>query len=98
MIVYGLWFGGSCYRDPENRDLEVFPSLVAARTAFLARYQYGIWQRSRFAFVHRMPVQVLTPCVGADCSMLLYAGLDRLTDPSWRLCVGPRGGIRIERL
>lgn len=30
MTLYGLWFGGSCYRDPDDCDLEAFASLRQA--------------------------------------------------------------------
>jgi hypothetical protein len=98
VIVYGLWFGGSSYSTPDHDDPEAFASLAAARTAFLDRYRYGYWQRSRFAYVHRLHDVLLTPCVDATCFMLLYACPDQLTDPRWRLCLGPREGIRTERL
>ncbi|NRQ38792.1 hypothetical protein HII36_44265 [Nonomuraea sp. NN258] len=97
MAVYGLWFGGSGYSPSDDADLEEFTSIRHARSALIERYRYRYWQRSRFAYVHRDAAELLTPCVGEDCSILLYSSPGSLDCPERRLSLGPRGGVRSER-
>ncbi|MFC0861685.1 hypothetical protein ACFHYQ_05170 [Sphaerimonospora cavernae] len=94
---FGLWHGGSGYGPPEPDDLEEFSSLAEARSKLLDRYHYGHWQRSRFAFTGREVAEVLTPCVGDDCEIMLYGSRDGLDYPDRRIFLGPRGGVRVER-
>ncbi|MFI9559127.1 hypothetical protein [Nonomuraea endophytica] len=98
MRVYGLWFGGASYSDPDDSDLEEFASITDAREKLLDRYWHGYWQRSRFNFVERTPTDMLTPSVTQSSEMLLYRSRDSLDSPDWRLSFGPRGGARLERL
>lgn len=96
---YGVWHGGNGYglSDIET-DMEQFGSLVDARGALYDR----CWEGSscnRFEYVNREPENVMTPAVGDDTCIHLYATPD--TDPALPdRCVhfGPRGGVRIQRL
>lgn len=97
---YGLWYGGNGYAlsDPES-DMERFESLQEAKDALHDRYHDGYFSRQRFDYVNREPESVLTPAVGDDSCMHLFASPD--SDPSLpdrRVYFGPRGGIRTERL
>ncbi|GAA2653585.1 hypothetical protein [Nonomuraea recticatena] len=98
MRVYGLWFGGASYTNPDDSDLEEFASITDAREKLLDRYWRGCWQRSRFNFVARTPTDTLTPGVALSSEILLYRSRDSLDCPGWRLSFGPRGGARLERL
>ncbi|MCG5215499.1 hypothetical protein [Streptosporangium sp. KLBMP 9127] len=96
MRWYGLWHGGNGYSPPDPGDLEEFSSLADARTKLLDRYSHGYWHRSHFAFVEREPVTVLTPCVSADCEIVLYGSYAVLDQPARRIFLGSRGGARAE--
>ncbi|GAB3726758.1 hypothetical protein GCM10027590_32310 [Nocardiopsis nanhaiensis] len=97
---YGLWHSGNGYglTDPES-DMEQFSSLQAAKDALAARYHLGYSFRQRFQFVNREPESVLTPVVGSDSCLHLFASPD--SDPALpdrHVYFGPRGGVRVERL
>ncbi|GAA2324008.1 hypothetical protein GCM10010149_91680 [Nonomuraea roseoviolacea subsp. roseoviolacea] len=95
---FGLWHGGSGYSLAEDHDLEQFSSLEDAKRKLTERHRRGYRQRSRFDFVHREPAEVLTPCVGDDCEITLYRSRDGGGWPDARVYLGPRGGVRFERL
>ena len=97
---YGLWYGGNGYAlsDPES-DMERFGSLRDAEDALHDRYHDGYSSRQRFEYVNRESEHVLTPAVGDDSCIHLFAAPD--SDPSLpdrHVYFGPRGGVRVERL
>ncbi|MBN6050769.1 hypothetical protein JYK22_02390, partial [Nonomuraea sp. RK-328] len=95
---FGLWHGGFGYSLAEDQDLERFASLEDAKRKLTERHRRGYWQRSHFDFVHREPAEVLTPCVSDDCEITLYRSRDGDDWPDARVYLGPRGGVRFERL
>jgi len=96
MKWYGLWHGGSGYSPPGDEDLEELTSLGHAKAELRSRWQRGDRERQDFRYACRDPDRVLTPCVGADCEILLYAAPDDLSYPARRIYLGPRGGVRAE--
>ncbi|MGP3916329.1 hypothetical protein [Nonomuraea sp. 10N515B] len=94
---FGLWWGGNGYSRPEDADLEEFVSLADAKHKLAERFLHGHWQTTVFAFVHKEPTRVLTPCVTDDCEILLYRSRDGGEWPDMRIFLGPRGGVRSER-
>lgn len=96
---YGVWYGGSGYTISEIEiDVERFRSLEDAKGALYDRYWDGS-SRNRFEYVNREPENVMTPAVGDDSCIYLYATSD--TDPALPdRCVyfGPRGGVRVQEM
>lgn len=97
---YGLWYGGIGYvpSDPGS-DMERFGTLQDAKDALHDRCHDGYSSRQRFDYVNRESEHVLTPAVGDDSCIHLFAAPD--SDPSLpdrHVYFGPRGGIRVERL
>lgn len=93
---YGLWWGGTSYSAPEERDLEAFASLAEATEALRDRRYCGGSLRQEFRFLHREPQRVFTPVVSDETEILLYPSSDDLSYPAKRVYIGPRGGARIE--
>lgn len=76
MSIHGLWNGGhGNYAPAGNEDLERFETIEAAHEALLARHEDGHYAHD-FDFVNRPSERVGTPCVGDDCYIDLYLGLD----------------------
>lgn len=97
---YGLWYGGNGYALSDvELDMERFDSLQEAKDALNDRYHDGYSFRQPFDYVNREPEKVLTPAVGADSCIHLFATSDG--DPALpdrHVYFGPQGGVRIERL
>lgn len=96
---YGVWYGGNGFSlsDIES-DMERFGSLEDAKDALYDRCWEGS-SRNRFEYINREPENVMTPGVGADTCIYLYATSD--TDPALpdrSVHFGSRGGVRIQRL
>lgn len=100
MRVYGLWHGGADYAMPyvDNENLEVFPSLGAAKAALRERQDTGGWQRQEFTFADGRTASVLCPNVGPTSSITVwfYDPLE-CEDPYPDRVIefGPRGGVRV---
>ena len=85
--VWAMWHGGYSYAVPELSDAEPFDSLAHATRVFAAR----LANDDRF-----------TPCVDRSSTMHVFTGghpeTYRDPYPDRVLSVGPRGGIRSERV
>lgn len=83
MKVFGLWYGGYNYANPELTDAEEFASIQDAVDTF--------WRRADF--------DPEFPCVESPEMMLYRVNPASIPDPypDFRLTIGPRGGVRRER-
>ncbi|MFC9085162.1 hypothetical protein [Nocardiopsis dassonvillei] len=96
-LWYGIWHGGSGYALSElENDLERFGSIESAKEALSDRYHSGYSWFQTFDYVNRNPESVLTPAVGEDSCIHLFASLDCLDYPDRCVRFGPRGGVRVE--
>lgn len=88
MVRYcGLWFGGSSYALPEEKDKEFFKSLKAAQETFAARARDPY-----FPCVNEVP-----PDQGGP-ELWLFCGEQTGDYPDCIVRFGPRGGVRVERV
>lgn len=71
-MIYGLWAVAGYWSDGDT-DIERFEDEQAAAQALADRYRLGHSFLQRFDYVNREPQRALTPCVGSDSTMLLYA-------------------------
>lgn len=98
-VWFGVWYGGNGFSLSDiEADMERFGSLEDAKGALYDRCWEGS-SRNRFEYVNREPENVMTPAVGEDTCIHLYAVPDG--DPALpdrRVYFGPRGGVRVERL
>jgi hypothetical protein len=83
--VWAQWCGGPGYSAPQREDLESFVSLRDARETLEYRADFDPYY----------------PCV-EDSRMLIYLAEPNPHDPDWIpdriITLGPRGGVREERL
>jgi hypothetical protein len=94
---YGVWHGGNGYALSElGNELERFGSIESAKEALSDRYHSGYSWRQKFDYVNRDPESVLTPAVGEDSCIHLFASPDCLDYPDRCVRFGPRGGVRVE--
>lgn len=99
MKVYGLFYGGVNYSTPDiNIDLEVFPSITAAKEALLQRYRSNMTQlcASIYADGRRENVVHLADET-AEIQLFLYDPRETSDPyPDCRVYIGPRHGICFE--
>lgn len=100
-MFYALWHGGpSCSNGSiENGDLESFPSIRAAKCAFLERYESGGGSTCLVRYANKPHEYVLFPAVTTDSTMDVYLYDPRESGdpyPSFRLFFGPLLGVRRE--
>lgn len=96
-MIYAHWHGGSSYSWPDGTSAkEQFPSIEAAADALRDRLNLGHIYPQPFAYPDHTD-RALTPCVGLDSAMFLYAAPDA-EDAFLLLEFGPRGGVKRTRL
>lgn len=98
MTVYGLFHGGYSYAPPDvYDDLELFPSITAAKHALAERYHSNCIQPCvhHYADGH---TEKATHLRDESAEIQLFLTDPRIGDfyPDRRIYIGPRGGIRIE--
>lgn len=93
-------------------SVEVWPSIKAAEDSLVRRWLWGAYQKVDTTYVDGRTEEVWWPGVGDEAELLLYAcppgelTEDLVTEtvfsarayPDLRLSIGPRGGIRREKL
>ena len=89
MKIKALWYGGSSYSCPnpelDAKDIESYDSIKDALDMFWRRYNNM--------------VSPATPCVDESTEMHLYLGNEYTPNgPDRIISIGPRGGIRVERV
>lgn len=99
-LVYGLWYGGPSYSQPDRESLEVFPSISAAKRALWERYYDGDWSHCDVTYADGRVVSVLFPCVERESTEIgLFLYDPREGDGDWYpdrlLSLGARGGVRV---
>lgn len=77
--VYGLWFGGSNYAEPDWEYLEVFGSLADARRHAEARY-FDRFRQDQFNYVFRRQQWDGTPGVDQTSHIKVWLDLDLPSD------------------
>lgn len=84
MKVFSLWYGGNNYSCPSMEDIEEFRSIQSAKDSFWSRSDYDPYY----------------PCVDRPEMQLYFTDPRKAEDPypDMLITMGPRGGVRIERL
>lgn len=108
-FVFGAWNGGTCYGSPDlANDLERFPTISAAETAFRDRYRFGHNYSQIFNYVGRPSQTFLCPTVD-DASYLDVFVVQAHTEreaisavlagevPGRRMEIDVRGGLSVAR-
>lgn len=87
MKVTMFWFGGSSYACPSDSDGEPFASISEAVSEFRRRFEGH---------------DSMYPCVDENCNAWIVIGnpneATMENGPDLVLEIGPRGGVRINRL
>lgn len=92
-------------------DVELWPSIAAAKESLLQRYQLGYLYKVKVSYADGTADWVLWPLLSSEATLTLYGAPkvlneDTVTDavfsagavPFRQLSLGPRGGVKEEKL
>lgn len=99
MTVYGVWNSVGAFAASGLEHLEAFPSIRAAKTVLLERFESNGKSRCDTFYTDMPNWPTYFPNVGRETACIdlyLYNPKEGDNGPDRRLVIGPRGGVKSE--